>query len=115
MRPLCWLSGMPLPHAPPSCPSLFYQLPTVEEVTPHSLPGLLLRGKPLAVLLLPSDGLALLASLPPAPPHTTLAWLNQSRYQHILGKHGHVYGNRPPSLVVMDTSEGQVSPPRCLR
>ena len=81
----------------------------MEEVTPYSLPWLLLRGKPLAILLLPPDGSALLSALPSAPPLTTLAWLNHSRYQHVLGKLGHVYGVKLPSLVVMDTSENQVS------
>lgn len=82
----------------------------MDEVTPYSLPELLQRGKPLAILLLPADGSALLAAPPPAPPHVTLAWLNHSRYQHVLGKLGQVYGGKPPSLVVMDTSESQVSP-----
>lgn len=106
-------SPMSHPHAP-----LFQQAPTVEEVTPYSLPQLLLRGKPLAILLLSPDGSALLSALPPVPPLTTLAWLNHSRYQHVLGKLGQVYGIKLPSLIVMDTTESQVSficPSLCMR
>lgn len=90
------------------------QAPAVEEVTPVTLPRLLSKGNPLAILILDGspDDATLLKEFNP-PNFITPAWLNHSCCQDTLKDLGDVYGRPPPALIVFDVAPAQTSVYRC--